>query len=148
MSDPHASPLSRNSYHLTSDERAAIGARLLAGYTKTKIAKELNLARSTVLKVAKRLQVDKSNGAELDIRARLQNLNSVAADAIQASMQDREDVHKAAVTSIQHLKGMGVYASDNNVSANVIVQVAALPEDWRDRYIGPESDVENKGDNG
>ena len=69
-------------------------------------------------------------------------LPAKSVDAIERSVIDGEDVHRAATTAIAHLKGIGVLAGDTQAaSVNVFIASAgSLPVDLADGYVTLESD--------
>lgn len=130
MSDPHTER-SKFGPKLSEVQRLNAAAAVLAGHSKALVAKEFGVTQQAIHNLSKSLLIP----GEIDIRSRLTALNATAATAIERSMLDTEDVHKAANTGVQHLKGMGVYAADAQVSVAIVNQVAALPEDWQSRYV-------------
>ena len=59
-------------------------------------------------------------------------LKELAIPALKNSLLGEKEVHKAAGTAIQVLKGIGEFAADNSTA--VAVHFGAMPEGFADRY--------------
>ena len=139
----NATPSTTKRGPLLDSVKAAITTNVLSGASKTATAQQFGVSRQTVHAVVNRLRIEaeeaaKSAGSVLDWRKRLsETLPGKAVDAIERSVGDTEDVHKAANTGVQVLKGLGHLAGEGNVTnVAVIVQaINALPPDIREHYL-------------
>lgn len=134
---------------LTPQQRAAIAAQALGGASKTSIAQAFDVHRNTVHDIVRSVQQNGADPAQLDWRKRLTDtLPSKSVDAIERSVGDLQDVHKAANTGLQVLKGLGHLANDApsmNVAV-VIQQINSLPADLREHYLCSDLDVVSNAD--
>src|SRR2546426_7163176 len=64
-----------------------------------------------------------------------ENLRRRAYPAVQAGLEDDSDAYKRANVGIQVLKGTGDLTPDTAVQVSIQTMLAAVPPDWRDRYI-------------
>jgi len=126
---------------LTEAERRAIVAEVATGKRQVAVAKQFNVSPNTVWSLVKSVR-STVNGSALtaDWRRKLtETLPAKSVDAIERSIGDVDDPHKAASTAIAHLKGIGVLASENQTNVNVFVnQIANLPADWQQSYLGAD----------
>lgn len=132
--DPHLSRKTR----IDPRTKAAIVSQVMAGASQASIAQDLGIHRNTVSRLVQDVAKLGGDPSKLDWRKRLaDDLPSKSVDAIERSVSDTEDVHRAASTGLSVLKGLGHLANDaptTNV-AIVIQQINSLPEDLRQHYL-------------
>jgi transposase-like protein len=99
---------------LTEEKKQEMIVAYASGMAINAIAKHYGVHRNSVrpiIQAAKRgMQVSQ------DWREKFNKLPELCVDAIERSVTDRNDVHKAASTAQTHFKGVGVYGADNSVS--------------------------------
>ena len=64
-----------------------------------------------------------------------EQLPAKAVDAIERSVSDDRDVHKAAGTGIALLKGLRILDSDAPTTNVFLTSINALPVDWQSEYF-------------
>ena len=57
-------------------------------------------------------------------------------DTLELSISDRGDIHKAAGSALQLLKGIGALAGDSTTVNFIQNNLGALPPDWQDAFNG------------
>lgn len=142
--EPQATP-SNKGVRITPASRAAIAAQVIAGATQTSVASQFGVHPNTVYNIVKDVRENGADPAQLDWRKRLsETLPTKAVSAIERSIDDTEDVHKAANTGVQVLKGLGHLAGDQGATnVTVIVQaIQSLPADIRAMYLSNDDVIE------
>lgn len=126
---------------LTEGQRRAIVAEVALGHSQIAVAQQFGVSPNTVGTLVKSVRQSQSSALSTSWRSKLTDaLPTHSVDAIERSVLDTGDVHKAATTAIAHLKGIGVLAADQSSTVNVFVnQVVNLPQDWQSRYLSVES---------
>lgn len=124
---------------LSEPEKQSIIAQVALGKSQTQAALDFGVHRNTVWALCQPVKDLPGSPLDKTWRTRMTDeLPALAVNAMQASMEDREDVHRAASTGIALLKGIGALASDNATTLTVSVfagSVANLPADWQERYV-------------
>ena len=136
-----------NTKRLTPAQRTAIVAAVAQGQTIGQVAQQFGVHRNSVsiLVNAVRKQVPNSVIAlqRETVQTVVQHISNGARDAIQRSVNDLQDVHKAATTGLSWLKGTGELAGDGGSTLNVFFsQVNNLPADWQAKYVSNEEFIE------
>ena len=126
--DPNVKPTRR---FLPDPVKHAIVAAVAQGETKTAVAKRFGTTIRTVFSLCAAVRQLPNNPLDGTWRARFRALPELCVGAIEASVTDREDVHRAAGTAQAHLKGVGIYASDAPVTNVFVSQLQNLPLDWQ-----------------
>lgn len=123
---------------LSEAEKQSIVAAVATGKSQTQVAIEFGVHRNTVWALCQPVKEIANSPLNPGWRSKLnETLPQLSVDAIERSVKDTDDVHKAAGTAIQHLKGIGVLASENSSQVNVFVQqIQGLPADWQASYFG------------
>ena len=105
--------------------------------TQQQVAKDFNCHPNTVNTLVKSVKEVENSPLSTGWRAKLtETLPQLSVDAIEKSLKDTEDVHKAASTALSHLKGIGALAQEGSANVNVFIQqVAGLPSDWQQEYF-------------
>ena len=148
MSDPAVATPSaprKAKPRITHNTRAAIAAASALGLTQPQIAQQVGVHRNTVQRIQNQVRDGITSGAELatDWRRKLSDtLPSKAVDALEASIEDRVNVHAAAGTGAKLLQGLGILGGEtSSQTINVFVaNQASLPDDIRALLCGT-SDV-------
>ncbi len=121
---------------LDEPTRRAIVAMVAQGATITNTAKYFNLHTNTVSRIwnsVKKLRNASVSTSMEDWRAKL---DTGSFTAIERSVGDTQDVHKAASTGLSWLKGVGVLAADSTTTVQVMLNsVSSLPADLAQDYI-------------
>ena len=129
---------------LTPKQRQQAVAQVLAGASQVSVAQAYDVHPNSINRLVKSVMHDAPDPASLDWRKQLaESLPSKSVVAIDRSLDDTEDIHKAANTGLQVLKGLGHLAADsvtNNVTV-VMSQINALPPDIRAMYVSNDVDV-------
>jgi transposase-like protein len=98
---------------LTEAKKQEMLAAYASGMTINAIAKHYGVHRNTVRPI---VQTAKSGmQVSQDWREKFNRLPELCVDAVERSITDTKDVHKAAGTAQTHLKGVGIYNQDRNV---------------------------------
>lgn len=143
VTDTANTPQSRpsNTKRLTPAQRTAIVAQVASGQTNIAVAQQFGVHVNSVSRLvsAVRQQVkdtvlDRESRQAPQVKALAQVISDDAKLAIHASVQDRDDVHKAAGTGLSWLKGTGELAGDNQVNV-FIGALREMPADVRDEYL-------------
>ncbi len=102
---------------VTEQQKIEMIAAYAAGMPIGAIAKQYGFHRNTIRPIvhAGTAGIQKSQ----DWRERFNKLPDLCVDAIERSVRDTGDIHKAATTAQTHFKGIGVYGADNQVAINV-----------------------------
>lgn len=116
-------------FRTTDAERREIVAKRLAGVTVKDIAKQHDISEVTVWRICKPLK-DTADAVAAGWR---QEQTQLAVKSVNRALSDRSDVYKSATIGVQALKGLGVYAPDQQ-QMNVVQLVNQVPGDWADRY--------------
>ena len=136
MADDLSSDLPRKfGPRLTEPQKRAIVAAV-ALKPINQVAADFGVHRNTVANLCKAVRNVPNSPLSTAWRAKFAQLPELAVDAIEASLKDREDVHRAAGTAQTHLKGVGIYASDAPVTNVFVQQLSSLPPDWQAEYVG------------
>jgi transposase-like protein len=98
---------------LTEQKKQEMLAAYASGMTINAIAKHYGVHRNTVRPIVQAAK----RGMEVsqDWRERFNKLPDLCVDAVERSVTDTKEVHKAASTAQTHLKGVGIYNQDRNV---------------------------------
>ncbi len=123
---------------LDEPTRRAIAARVAQIGSITQTAKEFHVHINTVSRIWN--SVKKVRNEAVDSLATWRTkLDTKSFEAVERSVDDTDEVHKAATTGLGWLKGVGVLAGENQSTVNVFVnQVLNLPADWRSEYLSNE----------
>lgn len=141
---PETKPRKRSSQRrLSEPEKRSIIAAVAQGVTQQQVAKDFNCHPNTVNTLVKSVKEVENSPLSTGWRSKLtETLPQLSVDAIEKSLKDDQDVHKAASTALSHLKGIGVLAQDGGSNVNVFIQqVANLPADWQSEYFTVEPDT-------
>lgn len=134
LTEPPVKQAERSSQRRLSDaERHAIIAMWSKDGSITRVANHFNVHRNTVSDLVKLVRSVQSpaNAGGSGLSEWKQKLDTGSFQAIERSVNDSQDVHKAASTGLGWLKGSGVLQPDG-ASVNVFVeQIMGLPEDMR-----------------
>ena len=127
--------------HISQQTKATIAAASALGLTQVQIAQQVGVHPNSVKRVQADIRIGLSDAAGLakapvgDWRRKLtEQLPKHATDAIEKSLKDDNDVHKAAGTGLALLKGLRVLDSDsvtNNVTV-YIESIRSMPADMRE----------------
>lgn len=123
---------------LDSKTKTAIVAQVIAGATQASVAQAVGVHRNTVNALVRDVMEKAPEAAQLDWRKKLsETIPAKAVSAIERSVEDLEDIHKAAGTGVQVLKGLGHLAGEGNTTniITVMQQIHALPPDLRACYL-------------
>ena len=125
---------------LTDGQRHLIVAAVLAGESQASVAKRFGVHHNTVYTLCKSVKGAENPGEPSNWREKLtQTLPAKSVQALELSITDTTDVHKAASSAIAHLKGIGALQQEGGGQVNVFVQmVSGLPADWQRDYFGIE----------
>ncbi len=148
MPDPVTPHISRSSQRrLSEPEKREIVAAIASGDSQVAVAQRFNVHINTInrLIVSVRRGVKDSVLSASTWRSRLTDtLPTHSVDAIERSVKDLADPHKAASTAIAHLKGIGALQSESNQQVNVFFsQINNLPDDVKAGYITADSSPVN-----
>lgn len=127
---------------LTEEQKRAIVAAVAVNGSIQQVAQQFGVNRNTVAKLVKGVRENvKESAFSSGWRQKLtEELPAKSVRALELSITDTEDVHKAAATGIAHLKGIGVLQNEGATSINVLInQVNGLPADWQERYVSLDS---------
>ena len=136
---------------LKASQKQAVIASLANGLSQRDAAKQFGVHHNTIngwVRSMRQSVTEAQNPLPQNWRNRLTDLlPAKATDAIERSVDDLNDVHKAAGTGLALLKGIGILAGDQgDTNISIVVQtINAMSPDLRERYIGLESfaDVTN-----
>lgn len=119
-----------------AQKRAMVGA-VMAGESIISVSKRFGMNRTLLGQLVRSVKAVPGSALNADWRKKLNaDLPSQSVDAIERSVTDLNDVHKAAATAVAHLKGIGVFASEATTQVSVLVSgVQNLPADWREAYF-------------
>jgi hypothetical protein len=120
---------------LTETEKRSIVAAVAQGETKQSVAKRFGCHPNTVSNLCKDVAGLPTKGISSQLEAWRSKNDEGSYEAIHASVSDREDVHRAANTGLQWLKGVGVLQGDSQVNITVQAMIAAVPPEWREELI-------------
>ena len=142
----HAQSTPRSTYkRITPAQRAAICAEVASGKTIAQVAQDFGVHRNSISVLVNNVRKQVNSPALATHRATERNLALKISDdaklAIHASVQDRDDVHKAAGTGLSWLKGTGELAGDGGVSV-FVAHVSQLPADMRAEYVATDDALE------
>ena len=132
---------------LTEGQRHLIVNAVLNGERQTAVAKRFNVHPNTVNRLLKSVRNTPQSGLSSAWREKLTNeLPAKSVNAIELSILDTVDVHKAASTAIAHLKGIGALQGDQ-ATINVMVNaISSLPPDLAGDYLDVESTTTSSND--
>ena len=122
-------------HRLTERQKREAIAWVAQGETKASVAKRLNCHVNTVSRLCTGVEGLPNKRISASLESYREKLDVKSYDAVEASLDDREDVHKAAVTGLTWLKGVGVLQGDNQVNVTVQALIAAVPADWQEEMI-------------
>ncbi len=134
MSTSELTPPATAHKRITDKQKREIIAAVAQGEPKTAVAQRLNIHRNTVNAICRDVQGLPKQGVK-HLEEWRSTLDSGSFEAIEASVKDRTDPHRAATTGLNWLKGSGVLAPDNLGTGNVATVVSSIPEEWRSRYV-------------
>ncbi len=135
---------------LTESDRRAIVAQHVAGKGPTEIAKIYGVSRQTISTFLNDFRRSREGKPGEDvIGARTgdykQELKSLAVPALKRSLSDTTEVHKAANTAVNVMKGLGEFREDRLGDVNLFVaQIANLPADWQKHYVSSDDVTEDE----
>lgn len=123
---------------LSDVDRQAIVAEVAKGYSQQEVAQRFNVHRNTVNSLVRAVKKSAQSGTftrAADWKRELyETMVPQSVEALRLSITDKHDVHKAAGTAMQHLKAVGVVASEASGSTvNIYVNTQDLPQDWHSR---------------
>ena len=135
-----ATPHNKGGPRLTEGQRRLIVAAVLAGERQSVVAKRFGVHHNTVYTLCKSVKGCGIPGEPSDWRQKLTSeLPAKSVKAIELSLNDTVDVHKAASTALAHLKGIGALNSDSGANVSIFVaNVGTLPPDWQTDYFQVE----------
>lgn len=131
----------------TLDEptRRAIVARIAQGESITNTAKHFGIHMNTASRIWNSVKRVNNAGLESLEQWRLK-LDQGSFKAIESSVTDTQDVHKAASTGLSWLKGVGVLAGDQGTQVNVFMgSIANMPADLAGDYFEVEATPTGSG---
>lgn len=111
--------------------------------TLQQVADKYGVNRSTIWRVKKAFVSSQPDSVlSEDWRTKLHNALPVkAVTAIERSLDDEDDVHKAASTGVNVLKGLG-HLQGEGVNVTIQQMLGAIPEEWRgEMVVTPTQDV-------
>lgn len=130
---------SRQGSPLPESTRRAIVAAVAANGSIINTAKEFGVHRNTVASLVKSVRHVAGSPLDKSWRAKLyEQMPAASVAALERSINDTVDIHKAAATGVAHLKGIGVLNADTQQlgSVNVfLTQINALPADLKAAYL-------------
>ena len=126
---------------LTEAQRRVAVSEVLNGKPQTHVAKDLGCHPSVIYSLMKSVreapEVRNSPALALNWREKLtRDLPAKAVDTLELSISDRGDVHKAAGSALQLLKGIGALSGDGTTVNFIQNNLGALPPDWQDAFNG------------
>lgn len=150
--DNDPKPRRSSQRRLSEAEKQSIVAYVAQGHTQQQAAKQFNCHPNTVGTLLKPIKEVPNSPLNTGWRSKLvETLPQLSVDAIERSIKDDQDVHKAATTALSHLKGIGALAQEGATNVNVFIQqVANLPQDWQREYFtieaenGPDTTTSSK----
>lgn len=120
---------------LTDAERHAIVAMWATQGSITHVANHFNVHRNTVSDLVKSVK-SVQNADSSDWRKKLtEELPTKAVAAIERSLIDETDVHKAAGTALSYFKGTGVMSGDSPAVNVFVGSIANMPADLAGDYF-------------
>lgn len=135
---------------ISEPHKRAILAAVVSGSTQVDAAKQFGVHPNTVSAIVKSVRAVQ-NASVGDWRRKLvDELPAKSVAAIERSVSDQEDVHRAANTALAHLKGIGVLAPDAGSGASVQVfvgQVSGLPAAWQQEYFSSTTTSSDEASN-
>ena len=137
MSTLESPPSTRRSTHnrLTELQKRAAIAWVAQGQQKGAIAEKLGCHVNTISRLCAGVAGLPNRRISGSLESFREVIDVKSFSAIEASVDDREDVHRAAITGLSWLKGVGVLQGDNQVNVTVQAMIADIPPDWRDDMI-------------
>ncbi len=134
-------PHTKGGPRLTPGQRHLIVSAVLAGERQVDVAKRFGVHYNTVSLLCKSVRNTPNSPLNGDWRQRLTGeLPTLSVQAIERSVTDVNDVHKAASTAIAHLKGIGALQGEGNSTITVMLNsVSSLPADLAQDYLEIEA---------
>jgi transposase-like protein len=131
---PHSAPTRKTRPRLDEATRRAIIARVVETESISGTAKEFGLHTNTVSRLWATVKKVRNAGLESleDWRAKL---DGKSYKAVERSLDDPVEPHKAATTGLTWLKGSGVLQGDNQVNVTIQQMIGSIPEEWRAEMI-------------
>lgn len=125
---------------LSEGQRRAIVAEVATGRRQKDVAQQFGVHPHTVQSLVQSVREIPNNPLNSGWRQELyEKIVPESVSAIRRSVNDTNDIHKAAGTAMAHLKAVGVVKEDSAVQVNIFTNVQDLPADWRDKFITIES---------
>jgi hypothetical protein len=106
-------------------------------------ANHFNLNRNTVSRLINSVREVSNSSLSASWRSKLtETMPQLSVDAMERSITDLNDPHRAANTAIQHLKGIGALQTEGSSTVNVFVaNIGQLPANWREEYQLSDADT-------
>ncbi len=121
---------------LTEGQRHLIVNAVLNGERQVDVAKRFGVHPNTVNRLLKSVRKEPESQLSSAWREKLTNeLPAKSVNAIELSILDTVDVHKAASTAIAHLKGIGALQGDQAIVNVMVNAISSLPPDLAGDYI-------------
>src|SRR5689334_18775942 len=142
MAETTVEPTLKKSRYLTEIQRRSIIAEVASGKSQESVAQAFGVHVNTVGRLAREVRKGSKTLAQSgEWRKTLyETMIPESVSAVRSSINDSEDVHKAATTAMQHLKAVGVVQGDVTVT-NIVINVHDMPANWRDKFSFSEEDV-------
>ncbi len=124
---------------LTEAQKRAIVASVAVKGSMQLVAQEFGVHRNTVAQLVNSVRQNVKVSELSGWRDKLTNeLPAQSVDAIQRSINDLGDPHKAASTALSHLKGIGALQGDQAIVNVMVNAISSLPPDLAGDYLEVE----------
>lgn len=133
---PHSEPTSNSRRYLTDAQRQAIVAEVAAGNTQAAVAQRFKVHVNTVNTIIRAVRKSAKEGTfrgQSWKNKLYETMVPNSVNAIERSINDLDDIHKAAGTAMAHLKAVGVVRDESSVTVNIFANTQDLPRDWYSR---------------
>lgn len=146
MSEAVTPPAQRDTTkRLSESTKRAIIASVAINGSIQKVAAKFNVHRNTVTNLLRDVQ---RNVPQSELREDWrQNQTFRAVRSVDRALEDDSDVYKSATIAVQALKGLGVYAPDQQ-QANVVALIGQVPAGLSNLFNKDAIDVEATTDSG
>jgi len=130
---------------ITPAQRSAIVAEYASGKTIGQVAQQFGVHRNSVSVMVNNVRKQANSPAlathAVQTKALAQLISDEAKLAVQRSVQDLVDVHKAAGTGLSWLKGTGELNGDGTTVNVFVGAIRELPADLRGEYLSIDEDI-------
>lgn len=134
---PDTQPNTHN--RLNEAQRRAIVARYMVLGSIGQTAQEFGVHRNTVSTLVNSVRNVENSPLSADWRKKLTDtLPNLSVDAIERSISDLEDPHKAASTALAHLKGIGALQGEGTTVNVFVGSISNMPADLAEDYFEVE----------